>query len=221
MKPLGGIMETAIYADDLEAAEQFYGEVFGLEMVRRLPGQFVFFRCGQQMLLIFDPEKSHKADERNPIPRHGTAGQGHFCFRVKTVRRSMHGAIVSSLSALLSNITIAGAMTAGRSTSATPQEIRSRWAKDDFGASTECPLIKAPPVSSRDPDRSYHQIRSDGRQSLLPHRRQAGFSAPGQNQRLRFRIRRPPPASRHLRRKALQCRTCGHARRPVHGTIHI
>lgn len=83
MKPLGGIMETAIYADDLEAAEQFYGEVFGLEMVRRLPGQFVFFRCGQQMLLIFDPEKSRKADERNPIPRHGTAGQGHFCFRVK------------------------------------------------------------------------------------------------------------------------------------------
>lgn len=80
MKPPGGIMETAIYVDDLDAAEAFYREVFGLEIVTKLPGQFVFFRCGQQMLLIFDPEKSRQANGENPIPRHGAAGQGHFCF---------------------------------------------------------------------------------------------------------------------------------------------
>jgi catechol 2,3-dioxygenase-like lactoylglutathione lyase family enzyme len=76
------ILETVIYADDLDAAERFYHDVFGLEIVRKLAGQFVFFRCGQQMLLIFDPEKSCIADTANPIPRHGTTGSGHFCFRV-------------------------------------------------------------------------------------------------------------------------------------------
>ena len=83
MQPPSGIMETVIYASDLNAAEQFYRDVFGLEVVRQLPGQFVFFRCGQQMLLIFDPETSRVADAGNPIPRHGANGAGHFCFRAK------------------------------------------------------------------------------------------------------------------------------------------
>ncbi len=86
MQPPRGIMETVIYADDLDAAERFYREVFGLEVVRKLAGQFVFFRCGQQMLLVFDPAKSRVADAGNPIPRHGTSGQGHFCFRAKDKR---------------------------------------------------------------------------------------------------------------------------------------
>lgn len=80
MQPPTAIMETAIYVNDLEAAEAFYRDVFGLEIIRNVPGSFVFFRCGQQVLLVFDPEKSRKADPDNPIPRHGTAGEGHFCF---------------------------------------------------------------------------------------------------------------------------------------------
>lgn len=61
MKPPAALMETAIYADDLDAAEAFYRDVFGLEVVRRLPGQFVFFKCGRQMLLVFDPQQSRTA----------------------------------------------------------------------------------------------------------------------------------------------------------------
>ncbi|WP_142779612.1 VOC family protein [Agrobacterium sp. T29] len=80
MQPPTAIMETALYTDDLDAAEAFYRDVFGLEVVRRLPGQFIFFRCGQQMLLLFDPEQSRRAGPDNPIPRHGAVGQGHFCF---------------------------------------------------------------------------------------------------------------------------------------------
>lgn len=83
MQPPQGILETVIYASDLEAAERFYRDVFGLEIVRKLPQQFVFFRCGQQMLLIFNPEKSSIADPANLIPRHGTTGRGHFCFRAE------------------------------------------------------------------------------------------------------------------------------------------
>ncbi|NTJ43064.1 lactoylglutathione lyase [Agrobacterium larrymoorei] len=78
-----GILETVIYASDLSAAERFYTGIFGLEVVRSLEGQFVFFRCGDQMLLIFNPEKSRNADPANPIPRHGTTGNGHVCFRAK------------------------------------------------------------------------------------------------------------------------------------------
>lgn len=80
MKPPSAIMETALYADDLDAAEAFYRDVFGLEMVLKLPGQLVFFKCGRQMLLLFDPQESSRADANNPIPRHGAVGQGHFCF---------------------------------------------------------------------------------------------------------------------------------------------
>ena len=78
-----GILETAIYAEDLGAAEAFYGQVFGLDLVRRLEGQFAFFRCGEGMLLVFDPRATSRADPRNPIPRHGASGPGHVCFRAE------------------------------------------------------------------------------------------------------------------------------------------
>ncbi len=81
MKAPQGILETVIYARDLEAAERFYAEIIGLEVVSVLPEKFVFFRCGQQMLLVFNPETSRIPDPDNPIPRHGTTGAGHFCFR--------------------------------------------------------------------------------------------------------------------------------------------
>lgn len=80
MRAPSAILETVIYATDLEAAERFYSDVFGLELVRKLAGQFVFFRCGQQMLLIFNPENSILPDPANPVPRHGPKGPGHFCF---------------------------------------------------------------------------------------------------------------------------------------------
>lgn len=74
------ILETVLYAEDLDAAEAFYTRVFGLAVVRRLAGSFVFLRCGPGMLLIFDPVRSARPDPRNPIPRHGAIGAGHMCF---------------------------------------------------------------------------------------------------------------------------------------------
>ncbi len=83
MKATQGIMETAIYADDLDAAEAFYRDVFGLELVSKVPDRLVFFKCGQQMLLVFNPQKSRELDPNIVIPRHGTEGAGHFCFYAK------------------------------------------------------------------------------------------------------------------------------------------
>ncbi len=54
---LEGILETALYADDLDAAEAFYGSVLGLEKITRAGNRHVFFRCGSGVLLIFNPAK--------------------------------------------------------------------------------------------------------------------------------------------------------------------
>ena len=74
------ILETSLYASDLKAAERFYGDVLGLALDPREIGRHVFFRCGDAMLLVFDPSTtSVKADE---VPTHGARGPGHIAFAV-------------------------------------------------------------------------------------------------------------------------------------------
>ena len=62
------VIETAIYVDDLDAAEAFYGGVLGLEAISRESGRHVFFRVGTGVLLAFDPEATLKGDV---LPPHG------------------------------------------------------------------------------------------------------------------------------------------------------
>ena len=79
-----GILESALYVDDLDAAEVFYRDVMGLEVLARVDGRHVFFRCGDGVLLLFDPATTVKPpspDARLPVPPHGTQGNGHLCFR--------------------------------------------------------------------------------------------------------------------------------------------
>lgn len=78
------ILETALYCDDLKAAERFYRDVLGLKLVTKEPGRHVFFSCGRTMLLIFDPKVSARPPvmgARLPVPPHGAKGPGHVCFR--------------------------------------------------------------------------------------------------------------------------------------------
>src|SRR5689334_21611272 len=82
---LSGILETALYVDDLEAAERFYSQVLGLQKIFSVPGRQLVFRCQESVLLIFSPK--HTERERviindGPIPLHGTRGAGHMAFRV-------------------------------------------------------------------------------------------------------------------------------------------
>ncbi|MEQ1718178.1 MAG: VOC family protein [Hyphomicrobium sp.] len=77
------ILETVLYAGDLDAIEAFYRDVLGLEPASKQAGRQVFYRIGQQMLLIFDPSVTvapPAADAKLPIPPHGAMGQGHVCF---------------------------------------------------------------------------------------------------------------------------------------------
>lgn len=78
-----GILETVLYATDLDAAEQFYREVLGLEPYAKARNRQLFYRCGDQMLLIFNPAETIKAPAPGslPVPAHGAEGEGHLCFR--------------------------------------------------------------------------------------------------------------------------------------------
>jgi catechol 2,3-dioxygenase-like lactoylglutathione lyase family enzyme len=74
------IFETVLYALDLRAAEQFYRDVIGLEMISHSE-LCVSFRCGGGVLLVFDPRKS--GAPRRDVPSHGTSGAGHVAFAAK------------------------------------------------------------------------------------------------------------------------------------------
>ena len=76
------VLETALYLDDLEAARAFYGGLMGLEMAVEVPGRHVFYRVGDGMLLLFNPEATQAppGNPDMPVPPHGAQGPGHVCF---------------------------------------------------------------------------------------------------------------------------------------------
>jgi catechol 2,3-dioxygenase-like lactoylglutathione lyase family enzyme len=78
------ILETALYAHDLVAARHFYEHVLGLECYAVEEGRHVFFKCGDQMLLIFDPRATAQPRGTLPVPPHGARGPGHICFRASS-----------------------------------------------------------------------------------------------------------------------------------------
>ena len=81
-EPPALILETALYAADLDAAEAFYGGVLGLERATRAGNRHVFFRLAGAMLLIFNPAETERPlrDPALPVPPHGARGPGHIAF---------------------------------------------------------------------------------------------------------------------------------------------
>jgi catechol 2,3-dioxygenase-like lactoylglutathione lyase family enzyme len=77
------ILESALYVTDLDAAETFYREVLGLEVIAKAEGRHIFFRCGVGVLLLFNADATRQPpapDAKLPVPPHGAVGQGHLCF---------------------------------------------------------------------------------------------------------------------------------------------
>ena len=77
------ILESALYVTDLAAAEEFYVGVLGLNLLGKVDGRHLFFRCGPGVLLVFNAEATKippAPDARLPVPPHGTVGEGHLCF---------------------------------------------------------------------------------------------------------------------------------------------
>lgn len=76
------VLETALYAPDLDAAEGFYGGVLGLARIARAGDRHVFFALRDAVLLVFNPaETVHPAAPGAlPVPAHGAHGPGHVAF---------------------------------------------------------------------------------------------------------------------------------------------
>lgn len=80
---LNGVLETALYVDDLVTARRFYADILQLELITEVEGRHAFFRLGDDMLLIFDPVTTvtpPDTDDPMPVPPHGATGAGHVCF---------------------------------------------------------------------------------------------------------------------------------------------
>ena len=75
------ILEAALYVNDLNAAERFYGEVLGLERIQRVADRHVFYRVGDSVLLLFNPDQTEQPPTNPdlPVPPHGARGPGHVC----------------------------------------------------------------------------------------------------------------------------------------------
>jgi len=79
------VLESSLYCPDLEAAERFYRDVLGLELIGRQPGRHVFLRCGGGVVLLFNPvatADSSQSTGRSPVPPHGATGASHLAFRL-------------------------------------------------------------------------------------------------------------------------------------------
>ncbi|WP_337268028.1 VOC family protein [Oryzifoliimicrobium ureilyticus] len=125
---LEGILETALYAEDLDAAENFYGHILELEKVSRADDRHVFYRSGNGMLLIFNPNETVKPPEQDAlqVPPHGTRGQGHICFRVSA----------ENLDRIAIRLEAAGILIESRVS--WPNGGRSIYFRDPAGNSLEC-----------------------------------------------------------------------------------
>jgi catechol 2,3-dioxygenase-like lactoylglutathione lyase family enzyme len=74
------IIETAVYVDDLQTAEDFYSNLLGLPVIAKEPGRHIFFRVGDaSVLLAFLAEATLQGDH---FPSHGSTGPGHFAFGI-------------------------------------------------------------------------------------------------------------------------------------------
>lgn len=78
-----GILETVLYAPDLDVTEAFYCDILGLVPFQKQADRQLFYRCGNQVLLMFNAEATRHPPKPGalPVPPHGMTGEGHVCFR--------------------------------------------------------------------------------------------------------------------------------------------
>jgi catechol 2,3-dioxygenase-like lactoylglutathione lyase family enzyme len=79
-----GVLETAIYSDDLARAKEFYGGTLGLECVLDTPRMLTFTVAPAQVLLVFRRGATRDDIETSEglIPGHHSDGPAHFAFAI-------------------------------------------------------------------------------------------------------------------------------------------
>ena len=82
--PIGGVLETAVYADDLARAHRFYGDLLRLERVLDTPRMMTYAVAPAQVLLVFRRGMT-RGDTETPggiVPGHHSEGPAHFAFAI-------------------------------------------------------------------------------------------------------------------------------------------
>ena len=82
---INGIIETCLYAEDLESCKSFYSSLPGIRFYSEEKGRHLFFKTGSGMLLIFNPNETTSSaanDENGKVPSHGAFGPGHVAFTI-------------------------------------------------------------------------------------------------------------------------------------------
>jgi PAS domain S-box-containing protein len=74
------VLETCLYADNLAETAAFYADVLGMSPFAQVEQRHVFFRCGDSVLLLFNPVQTARA--AGDVPAHGAFGQGHVAFAI-------------------------------------------------------------------------------------------------------------------------------------------
>jgi len=77
MPALNGVLETALYVDDLDRSARFYEAVFGFEPIVSIDRLIAMSILGKQVLLLF--KKGASLDMETP---HDGTGQLHLAFAV-------------------------------------------------------------------------------------------------------------------------------------------
>jgi catechol 2,3-dioxygenase-like lactoylglutathione lyase family enzyme len=83
--PIRGILETAIYSDDLERAHRFYGGTLGLKRVLDSVRMLTYAVAPAQVLLVFK-RGATREDSNTPggvVPGHHAEGPAHFAFAIE------------------------------------------------------------------------------------------------------------------------------------------
>ena len=80
--PIAGILETAVYVENLGEAHRFYGGVLGLRRVLDTPRMMTYAVAPGQVLLVFRRGMTHGDTETagGIVPGHHSEGPAHFAF---------------------------------------------------------------------------------------------------------------------------------------------
>lgn len=83
-----GVLETAVYVEDLARAHAFYGSVLGLERILDTPPRMMTYAVAPgQVLLVFKrgmTREDSAASTGGVIPGHHSEGPAHFAFAIGT-----------------------------------------------------------------------------------------------------------------------------------------
>lgn len=84
--PISGVLETALYVDDMPRAVAFFSGVLGLAVLLRTDRLTAFDAGASSVLLVFARGESQAdvSGERGTVPGHDGAGPLHMALRIDT-----------------------------------------------------------------------------------------------------------------------------------------